>query len=91
MCVYIEKSTEKDFEFFLTQSNFLKVVDTLEKFQTGMLDTNSPKARDFVLFKRQLYAMYEVQNRSIHEHELFSFNIDRENLHWLYNANMDFV
>ena len=28
----IEKSEAKDFQFFLTQGNFLKVVDTLEKF-----------------------------------------------------------
>lgn len=56
----IEKSTQKDFEFFLKQGNFLKVVDTLNKFEEGILDSNSPKARDFVLFKRHLYAMYEV-------------------------------
>ena len=87
----IEKSTLKDFEFFLGQSNFLKVVDTLNKFEDGILDKNSPKARDFVLFKRQLYAMYEVQNRSVGEHELFSFNIERKNLLWLYNANLEFV
>jgi len=35
--------------------------------------------------------MYEVQNRSVNEHELFSFEIERNNLHWLYNANTDFV
>jgi len=57
---YIEKTTLKDFQFFLGNSNFLKVVDTLEKFEEGLLDKNSPKAREFILFKRQLYAMYEV-------------------------------
>lgn len=35
--------------------------------------------------------MYEVQNRSIHEHELYSFNIERENLKWLYRANLGFL
>jgi len=50
----------KDYEFFLRQGNFLKVVDTLEKFQENILDKDSPKAREFVLFKRHLYSMYEV-------------------------------
>jgi hypothetical protein len=64
----------------LGHRNFLKVVDTLEKFEKGMLDKQSAAARDFVVFKRQLYAMYEIQNRSVTEHEAFSFNIERENL-----------
>ena len=81
----------KDFGFFLNNGNFLKVVDTLEKFEEGLLDKDSPRAREFILFKRQLYAMYEVQNRSVNEHELFSFEVERNNLHWLYNANTDFV
>ena len=81
----------KDFEFFLKQTNFLKVVDTLEKFEQGLLDKDSPRAREFVLFKRQLYAMYEVQNRSVNEHELFSFEVERKNLTWLYRANADFI
>lgn len=65
----IEKSEAKDFQFFLTQRNFLKVVDTLEKFQAGLVNTQSEAGKDFILFKRQLYQMYEVQNRSIYEHE----------------------
>lgn len=77
----------KDYEFFLSQGNFLKVVDTLEKFQQNVLDKDSPKAKEFVLFKRHLYSMYEVQNRSVHEHELYSFEIERENISWLYAAN----
>lgn len=81
----------KDFQFFLRQGNFLKVVDTLEKFQQGVLDPSSAKAREFVLFKRELYALYEVQNRSKHEHELFSFTIERENLRSLYQANESYV
>ena len=35
--------------------------------------------------------MYEVQNRSVNEHELFSFEVERSNLRWLYTANADFV
>ena len=69
----------------------MKVVDTLEKFQEGMLNTDSSAAKDFVLFKRELYQMYEVTNRSVWEHELYSFNIERENLKWLTKANNDFV
>ena len=87
----LEKTSLKDFEFFLRQGNFLKVVDTLEKFEEGLLDKESPRAREFVLFKRQLYAMYEVQNRSVNEHELFSFEVERKNLTWLYRANGEFV
>lgn len=87
----IEKTSLKDFKFFLNNGNFLKVVDTLEKFEQGLLDKDSPRAREFILFKRQLYAMYEVQNRSVHEHELFSFEVERNNLRPLYNANMDFI
>jgi len=34
-----EKSDSKDFEFFLTQGNFLKVVDTLEKYQQQVVNT----------------------------------------------------
>ena len=67
------------------------MVDTLEKFEEGILDKDSVKARDFILFKRQLYAMYEVQNRSVSEHELYSFDVERSNLRWLYRANTDYV
>lgn len=34
--------------------------------------------------------MYEVQNRSAAEHETLSFRVERNNLMWLYNANLDF-
>jgi len=37
-----------------------------------------------------LYQLYEIQNRNVEEHEAFSFQIERENLKWLYNANQDF-
>jgi hypothetical protein len=87
----VAKTKAKDFDFFLQQRNFLKVVDTLEKFEDGMLDQNQPSANEFALFKRQLYQMYQINNRSVHEHELFSFNIDRENLKWSYQANLDHI
>lgn len=35
--------------------------------------------------------MYEVQNRSIDEHDQYSFGIERKNLKFLYKANLDFV
>ena len=89
--ILIEKSEAKDFQFFLKQANFLKVVDTLEKFQAAMVNTQSGAGKDFILFKRQLYQMYEVQNRSIYEHEHLSMGIERRNLKWLYNANLDYV
>jgi len=44
-----------------------------------------------VKFKRQLYKLYEVQNRSVTEHEALSFTVDRRNLNALYNANLAFV
>ena len=56
--IVIEKSSQKDYQFFLGQGNFLKVVDTLEKFESSILNPDS--AKDFVLFKRQLYTLYEV-------------------------------
>lgn len=86
-----EKSDSKDFEFFLTQGNFLKVVDTLEKYQQQVVNTQSETGKEFIQFKRQLYQMYEVQNRSIDEHEQFSLKLERQNLNWLYKANVDFI
>ncbi len=35
--------------------------------------------------------MYEVQNRTVSEHELYSFEIERENLKWVYAANLEHV
>ena len=86
----ITKVEERDYRFFLANKNFLKVVDTLEKFQSSVVDLDSQAGRDFIVFKRQLYQLYEVQNRSVEEHEAFSFQIERENLKWLYNAKQDF-
>lgn len=75
----------------MSQGNFLKVVDTLEKFQSGLVNTQSPAGKEFVMFKRELYNMYEVQNRSVWEHDSFSFGVERRNLKYLYNANRNFV
>jgi hypothetical protein len=84
------RSNAKDFAYFLKLGNFLKVVDTLEKYEAGMVDKSTDAGREFVLFKRQLYMMYEVQNRSVDEHQNYSFSIERDNLRWLYQANLDF-
>ena len=56
----IEKSDAKDFKFFMDQPNFLKVVDSLEKFQQAVVNVQSEEGKEFILFKRQLYQMYEV-------------------------------
>ncbi len=87
----IEKTGQKDYRFFLEQDNFLKVTDTLEKFEDHILDKDSDDAREFVIFKQRLYKMYEVQNRSVPEHELYSFNIDRHNLSLVARANQDYL
>lgn len=67
------------------------VVDSLEKFQSGMINTNTDAGRNFVQFKRQLYKLYEVKNRSVLEHDAFSMSVDRRDLKHLYKANLDFV
>ena len=56
-----------------------------------MVNTNTAAGKDFVQFKRNLYKMYEVRNRSVLEHEAFSMTIDRRNLKSLYKSNLDFV
>lgn len=86
-----EKAERRDFAFFLDHGNFFKVVDTLEKFQEGFVNNQSQAGRDFIVFKRQLYQMYEVKNRSVYEHEQFSFSVERRNLKWLWDANNDYV
>lgn len=87
----IEKTEARDFNYFLEHGNFFKVVDTLEKFETQMVNTESQAGKEFVLFKRQLYQMYEVKQRSIWEHETFSMTVDRRSLKWLHDANRDFL
>lgn len=66
-------------------------MDTLEKFQEGMVDTQSTAGKNFIQFKRQLYKLYEVSNRSLLEHEAFSLKVDRRNLKQLYKANTEYV
>ena len=87
----MQKTQAYDFNFFLEQKNFMKVVDTLEKFEEGAVDKTSDAGKDFLRFKRQLYKLYEVQNRSVEEHEAFSLRVDRRSLNCLYNANLRFV
>lgn len=87
----VEKTEERDFGFFLDHGNFFKVVDTLEKFEVNMVNKESQAGRDFVMFKRQLYQMYEVRHRSVWEHEQFSLSVERRNLKWLAEANRDFI
>ena len=67
------------------------MVDSLEKFQKIMVNVYGDEGKEFILFKRQLYQMYEVQNRSKTEHAAFSLGVERKNLQWLYQANLDFV
>lgn len=85
------KVEQRDFTFFLGEENFLKVVDTLEKYQKSTVDVTTKEGRDFIVFKRQLYQVYEIQNRSIEEHEDFSFEIERENLKWLSNSHNEYL
>lgn len=48
----IEKIETRDYRFFLANKNFLKVVDTLEKFQQNVVDLDTQAGRDFMVFKR---------------------------------------
>ena len=93
-CIPVEelvaKVESKDYRFFLEYKNFYKMVDTLEKYQTESVDVATREGREFVVFKRQLYQLYEIQNRSAAEHNAFSFEIERENLKWLYKASQEF-
>jgi hypothetical protein len=86
-----EKAAMRDFSFFLDHGNFFKVVDTLEKFEQNLVNKESQAGRDFIMFKRQLYQMYEVRHRSVWEHDQFSLTVERRNLKWLAEANRDFI
>lgn len=86
-----KKIAMRDYDFFLAESNFLKVVDTLEKYQERAINLDNQEGREFVVFKRQLLKMYEVRNRSLSEHEAHSFNLERENLSFLSCANKTFL
>ena len=84
--VIVEKYKAEDYDFFLDKSNFMKVTDTLEKF-TASLDMEHEEARDFVLFKKKLYRLYEVRSRSTAEHAIFSTQITEDELTHVYKAH----
>jgi hypothetical protein len=86
----MHKIEVKDYRFFLEYKNFYKMVDTLEKYQNERVDLATAEGRSFIVFKRQLYQLYEIQNRSAAEHEAFSFALERENLKWLFKASQEF-
>ena len=56
----IERSVIKDYKFFLGQRNFLKVVDTLQKFEKDVLLEDSKFASEFRVFKKELFDMYQI-------------------------------
>lgn len=82
----IEKYRAEDYDFFLSKGNFLKVVDTLEKFGSN-LDTDHEGAKDFILFKKKLYKLFEVRGRSASEHAEFSSKIYEDELVHVYDAH----
>ena len=47
-----EKVNAHDYDFFLSNNNFLKVVDTLAKYQETNIDLDTQQGRDFIVFKR---------------------------------------
>lgn len=75
----------------MSEESFLKVIDTLDRYQASEIDLDTQMGRDFIVFRRELFQMYEVQNRSVRDHELYSFNIERENLRYLSRANQTFL
>jgi hypothetical protein len=82
----IEKYKAQDFDFFLEKGNFMKVADTLEKFGSN-LDMDNAEAKDFVIFKKRLYKLYEVKSRSAAEHAEFSTQILDDELTQVYDAH----
>ena len=76
----IEKYKEQDYNFFLSHKNFLKVADSLEKFESH-LDLSAPESKDFIIFKRKLYMAYEVRNRSTLEHTAISSNVSAKEIY----------
>ena len=67
------------------------MVDSLEKFQRLAVNMETKEGREFMTFKRELYQMYEVQNRTREEHNAFSLGVERKSLRNLYKANLEFV
>lgn len=82
----IEKYQSEDYDFFLNKGNFLKVADTLEKFGAN-LDMDHAEAKNFVIFKKKLYKLYEARSRSTLEHEQFSTEIPEDELTHVYDAH----
>ena len=82
----IQKSQERDYEFFLSQENFIKVADSLEKFES-YLDLDDPNSKEFRLFKRKLYTTYEVRNRTTLEHDHYSTKIELSDLYHMVDSN----
>ena len=82
----IEKSAERDYEFFLNQKNFLLVADSLEKFES-CLDTKEQASKDFIIFKQKLYQTYEVRNRSTLEHDELTSNVSLFDLYHVMDAS----
>lgn len=82
----IEKYQAEDYDFFLEQGNFLKVADSLEKFGSN-LDMDHENAKDFIIFKKKLYKLYEVRSRSAAEHAQFSSEILENELTHVYDAH----
>ena len=56
----MHKIEVKDYRFFLEYKNFYKMVDTLEKYQNEHVDLATADGRAFIVFKRQLYQLYEI-------------------------------
>jgi len=46
------KVHQRDYDFFLAEPNFYKVVDTLAKYERGAVDVSTQEGRDFIVFKR---------------------------------------
>lgn len=84
------KLQEQDYEYFLQMPNFLKVVSTLDRFESELVVPDSDEAKALRVFKRDLYEMYEVRNRSVAEHKQISMVIDRRSLNKLYKANLQY-
>jgi hypothetical protein len=63
------KLAEEDYSFFLKEKNFLAVVNTIEVYHSSIVASGSAESNKITLFKRKLYEMYEVKNRSALEHQ----------------------
>ncbi len=82
----VQKYKAEDYDFFLEQGNFMKVADSLEKFGQN-LDMDHEDAKDFIIFKKKLYKLYEVRARSLSEHAEFSTQVLENELSHVYDAH----